>query len=172
MNANTARFIESFECISPDVPEEPSQHVRLVQPRGQPRIRVRRYHLTDLEVALDGAMRRARTGYWEDAKSSVLVGLYAFCHKLVYGIVPIELDQGREFIIATRLAKKLHHEAFADDTQRMVEFIRWSWEREKRVHAWAQSKMILDRRPMSYKAQFSRAKQTEYRVALTQQKRF
>lgn len=136
----------------------------------QPRMRVKRSHtLTLVEVAIDDAKRRASSGEWEGAKGSTLVGLYAMCHRMVYGIIPSELEEPSTFRQAAKMAATTMHELFVDDPAEVAAFIRWSWEVEKRKNTWAQSKSI-DRRRLGWRAQFSRALQTDYRIGQKQKR--
>lgn len=138
------------------------------EPTTGPRPRMRKAkQLSAVDVALDDARRRAASGDWETAKGSTLVGLYALCHQMIYGVVPSELMQDSVFRIAAKLAAKQMHELFRDDPTEVAAFVRWAWEREKGRVAWAQSKSI-DRNRMGWKAQFSRAMETDYRVSRTQ----
>lgn len=146
----TARFIESVQ-------ETKTRQV------------LKPHQLSPVEVALDDAKRRARSGEWEDAKAATLVGLYALCHQMVYGVVPSELKQVGLFRAATRMAKRMMHEYFDDDPSQVVELIRWSWEREKRKNTWAQSHAI-DRNRLSWKWQFAASMETDYRIARTQKR--
>lgn len=137
------------------------------------RSRVRRggkRKLTPLEVAVDDASRRSTSGVWEDAKGATLVGLYAFAHKLTYGVLPDELQDARLFTVASKLAARMVHVHFGDDWSRSVDFIRWTWEREKGRDAWARAQGV-DRNRMSWKLQFSASFVTDYRAAPTRRRR-
>ena len=151
MTSCTAMFVQSVAKI-----------------KQQPKTRTRK-QLALIDVAVDEAQRRARTGDWEDAKAATFVGLYALCHRLVYGVLPSELVAAGTFKLAVRMAAKAKHELFHDDGIALVEFVRWTWEREKRKNSWAQSKSV-DRNRMSWKWQFSRAMETDYRIHLSQKR--
>ena len=73
---------------------------------GRPRVRRGgRRKLSPLDVAVDDAQRRSASGDWgEGTKGATLVGLYAFCHRLTYGIVPDELQEQRLFYAAAKRA--------------------------------------------------------------------
>lgn len=129
-----------------------------------PKPRTRRRHLTHLEIAVDDAKRRASSGDWDGAKGATLVGLYAMCHRMVYGVLPGELEQIGVFRAASKQALRCVHELFNDDACAVAAFVRWSWEREKRRDAWAREKMI-ERSRLGWRAQFSRGLETDYRVA-------
>lgn len=148
-----------------------SEFIKHVEPEKGPRPRVRRSRaMTPVEVAIDDASRRAKSGEWAGSKGKTFVGLYAMCHRLVYGVVPSELEERGAFFAAQKHAARALHELFNDDVQLMAEFVRWSWEVEKRKHAWAQSRTI-DRKRLSWRVQFSRALETDFRIYLKQRRR-
>lgn len=133
-------------------------------PPGRPRVRRGgRRKLSPLDVALDDAERRSKSGDWDGAKGATLVGLYAFCHRLTYSVVPDELQDPRLFFAAAKRAATLVHDQFNDDFGSAVSFVVWSWEREKRKEAWARG-CGADRNRMSWRLQFSAALITDWRV--------
>ena len=160
-------FVESFGKGGKSDPGAGNNGEALTGPR--PRTRRRRSHLTPLEIVVDDASRRAASGDWAGAKGGTLVGLYALCHRMVYGVLPGELEQVGLFRQACKQAASLMHELFSDDASAVAAFVRWSWEREKRRNAWAQSKQI-ERNRLGWRAQFSRALETDYRVASKQRR--
>lgn len=119
---------------------------------------------------MDDAKRRAESGDWDGAKGSTLAGLYAFCHELIYGVVPDELQQRGIFHAAAKAAAHLVHTSFDDDFAAAAAFVRWSWEREKRLRDWAKSKNA-DRRRLSWRLQFSASLVTDWRVAMSTARR-
>ena len=143
------------------------------EPAG-PRLRTKkkpqRTTLTPLEVAIDDARRRAVSGEWGGSKGRTFVGLHAMCHRMVYGVVPSELEQLGTMNAASKLAAKAMHEMFGDDPEAFAAFVRWTWEVEKRKNTWAQSKSI-DRRRLGWRMQFSRALECDYRIDLKQRRR-
>lgn len=144
---------------------------RFEEEEKKPRQRVRRSKaLSPVEVAIDDASRRAKSGEWAGSKGKTFVGLYAMCHRLVYGVIPSEVQDVAGFSAASKNAARALHELFADDPHEMASFIRWAWEVEKRKNAWAQSKAI-DRKRLGWRAQFSRALETDYRIYLKQRRR-
>lgn len=126
--------------------------------------------LAPIEIALDDAKRRAASGDWDGAHGSTFVGLYALCHQMIYSVVPEELFAIAEYRTAAKMAAKMLHENFGDDPFRLAEFIRWSWEREKRKHNWALANGA-DRKRLGVRWQFSLGILTDYRIALSQKKR-
>jgi len=70
------------------------------------------------------------------ATASHLVALYEWCHEQVYGAKPSELDAGDAWKMATFAAARLAKDEFGGEFQRAIEFVRWTWQREKaREHA-------------------------------------
>lgn len=126
--------------------------------------------LTEVDVAMRDAKRRAASGDWVGSKGSTFIGLYAMCHEMVYTVIPDELYAAGIFKAAARNAANAMHELFDDDPVKVVQFMKWAWEREKRKHEWAQ-RQGFDRNRMSWKWQFSLNMLTDYRVSLTQKRR-
>lgn len=131
--------------------------------RGKLRDARRSKPLSDLEVVVSNAEARARSGEWADADARALVGLYAWCHRSVYGVLPIELELAGEFRTAVRCAGLLAHKHFADDMVSVVLFIKWSWKREKGRAKWAREKKI-ERNRMGWRLQFSARQVTDFLV--------
>lgn len=119
--------------------------------------------LKPVDAAVDGAERRSRSGVWDGAVGRTFVGLFALCHRIVYGEIPLELYEIADFGIASRMATKALHVWFGDDEGAFVEFIKWSWEREKGRDAWAIANG-RDRTRMRARFQFSAAMVQDYRV--------
>lgn len=131
-----------------------------VKPSG-----VRERKKTSAEIAEADARRRAQTGEWEDAKPSTLVGLYAVCHRMVYGVAPIEFEDNAEFASATRSASALLTSQFAGDAVAFAAFVRWAWKREQGRAKWAREQG-RDLNRMVWRFVFSRSKVGDYRVDL------
>ncbi len=126
--------------------------------------------LKPVEVAVLDAEHRSKVGTWEEATGRTFVGLYALCHRIVYGEVPLELFEKREFSVAARMATKALHEWFEDDPTLLVEFIKFCWEREKRRDAWA-IREGKDRTRMRARFQFSATMVQDWRVDRTRNRR-
>jgi len=122
--------------------------------------------MADIETATRAAEARAKSGDWDGADARTILGLYAWCHRSVYGITPVELEAVGEFRIAARAALRVLHEFFDDDAAACALFVRWSWKREKDRAAWAKGKGY-DRNRMGWRLQFSGKQITDYRVAQT-----
>jgi len=125
--------------------------------------------LPDIQVAMLSAEARAKNGDWSGADARVLLGLYAWCHRAVYGVAPAELESVGEFRIASRATLRVLHDRFEDDAAQCALFIRWSWKREKERAAWAQREK-RDRNRMGWRLQFSDRQVTDFRVASSTRK--
>jgi len=123
--------------------------------------------LSDLAVVVErvDVMIRSREG-WDDAGPRELVGLYAWCHRSVYNVLPVELEVVAEFRAASRAALSLLHQHFHDDPVAAVQFIKWSWKREQGRADWAKREK-KDRNRMGWRLQFSPRQITDYRVAVS-----
>lgn len=134
-------------------------------PRRRPAQKGQREKLTDLEVAMDDAGRRGRSGDWEDATGKTFVGMYALCFKMVYGEVPLPLTEKAEVMRGARIAMNCLHNHFSDDKDALVEYIKWSWSVERRKHTWALGQGF-DRKPMGVGLQFAASLVQEHRIHL------
>lgn len=119
-----------------------------------------------LDEALDDARGRARTGEWADARGPALVGLYALCHELVYGVEAAELRSAGEWSAAVRCAGRALAEHFGGDADLMADFVKWTWEREKGREAWAR-RTRANRPRLGWRLQFSPRVVTDWRVDVT-----
>lgn len=116
-------------------------------------------------VALDEADRMRRDGSWDGARPRHLVALYVQLHMHVYKVPPAEL-RGKEWTAACLMASRLLAREFSGDASRLVEFISWTWRRERRAHA----KGDGGRRRMGWRLQFSPSLVTDYRVELSRRR--
>lgn len=80
--------------------------------------------------AVEEATVLAKQGEWEGAEPRHMVGLYAALHHQIYGVAPDELKDVWRGVVAA--AKSMLEKDFENDTCKMVEFIRWTWARERR----------------------------------------
>ena len=126
--------------------------------------------LAKIEVAVLDAEHRSKAGEWGDATGRTFVGLYALCHRIVYGEIPLELYEKAQFGTACRMAIRALREWFGGDTGLLVEFVKWSWEREKRRDAWA-IQNGRDRGRMGVRFQFSAAMVQDWRIDKTKGRR-
>lgn len=74
---------------------------------------------------------------WAEATPMHLVALYTWCHEQTYGLRPVEFERGGLlWSAATACATKMLREEFKGDIDEMVDYMRWSWRREKRKEEW------------------------------------
>lgn len=93
-----------------------------------------------------------------------LVALYARLHREVYGVPPGELADGSAFLAACSAAKRLVREELAGSLREAVEFLRWTWRRERSAEAKRRGSGESGRR-VGWKLQFAtRALFTDYQV--------
>ena len=118
---------------------------------------------TTLEAALEDAEKRAASGDWSQAVVRSFVGLYAMCHRMTYGVDATDLADKGTFQMSTRMVTKVLHDLFNDDKDDLVEFIKWTWEREKGREEWA-AREGKSRNRMNVRTQFSASMVTDYRV--------
>lgn len=116
-----------------------------------------------LKQAIEDAQRRSSSGDWDDATGATFVGLYALCHRLIYGVEPADLVPRGPFQAAAKAAKTCLHANFDDDPSDFVDFIRWTWVREEKREAWARANH-KERGRISIRLQFSPSLITDYRV--------
>jgi hypothetical protein len=116
-----------------------------------------------IEEYVEEAKLCASSGDWSGAGGRVFVGLFAFFNTLLYGSIPLELYEARELSMGAKAANRALHEFFNDDKSALVEFMKWSWESEKRKDAWAM-RNGKTRQRMLLRWQFSPQKVQDYRV--------
>lgn len=113
---------------------------------------------------LEETARMLAAGDFANAQGKHFVALYAELHFKVYGVAPGDLDaKARSY--AAKLATDMLAGDFANDRSRMASFIAWSWSREKQAEEWRRANPALSKGGrMSWRAQFSRGKLTDYKV--------
>jgi hypothetical protein len=117
------------------------------------------------EALVAAAHDRAATGKWDGAKGGELVGLYCALHRIVYGVAPSELDNGKEWRSATTRADGFLKEEFGGDARACADFIAWVWRREEGRDKYRQQN-DKERTRLPWRWQFCQAIVTDYRVAL------
>lgn len=116
----------------------------------------------------DKAMRDAaammKSGDFSTAKPLVIYALYCLMHEAVYGIATPETTTNDRrngcFMVSGLLRRE-----FNGDVVALVDFVRWSWNREVEKLKWAKSKGFVPRR-LSARIQFSNAHLADYRHAM------
>lgn len=95
-----------------------------------------------------------------------LIALYARAHESVYGVPPLELEEGDKYAGATNAANRMLKKEFDDDVLKMAEFVRWVWSEERKKEKWRRSNGRETRR-IGWRLQFvARNLVTDYRVHL------
>jgi hypothetical protein len=127
-----------------------------------PRRRSRSKKLTDIETAVHDAEVRSRSGDWKGARAATFVGLYAQCHRMLYGVLPLELEDPAQFRFAAKSANDMLA-LFDNDEDEFVEMIKWSWFRERRRVAISKERNETRGR-LGWRLQFSKTMFTDYRA--------
>jgi hypothetical protein len=114
------------------------------------------------EAACTEAEARAKANDWKDAEPRHLVGLYALLHRQVYKVPPAELADVWKGAVSA--ARSMLDKEFKGDVSAFVEFIRWTWIRERR----SEERAVVDgneRRRLGWALQFkAKSLLTDYRV--------
>jgi len=100
------------------------------------------------------------------AEPKHLVALYARLHEDVYGAFPEELREVKDFGGACTAARKLVADAFEGDPAKVIEFMRWVWQKQR---ADAKRKRANGEAPfrVGWRYKFAaRTLFTDYRVAM------
>lgn len=99
---------------------------------------------------------KSREGDWSELEPSTLLGLYAYCHEKVYGVLPEELadDWYPAVSTVTKFMKK-------QEGLNFPAFIRWCWQRERR----SRTKNPDSDFRIGWRYQFSQKMVTDYKVA-------
>lgn len=95
------------------------------------------------------------------ANSGHLVALYAACHVDVYGVEAGELLDPKAWALATIKASRLTNTYFEGSAQKVVDFIRWTWAREKKRGPTAED--VIGPRRIGWQLQFAPTLVTDYR---------
>lgn len=111
---------------------------------------------------------RIRTGDWKGAGPQHLVALYRECHAQVYRVRPLELDDGREFAFASLEAGRMLGRDFGGSVERAIEFVRWTWTREREREEW-RIREGKSGSSIGWRLQFSAKLVTQYRVDLARE---
>ena len=100
---------------------------------------------------------------WSGATGSHFVALYEWLHATVYEVEASELSVVKEWTQAAAAASRMLHDYFADDTAAMVNFLRWTWKKERETEAWRRDNGRPGRR-IGWRLQFGHALVTDYRL--------
>lgn len=144
-----------------------SENFKLLTESVQPKRRTRTQKRSKIELLIEDAKTRSLSGDWSDANGLTFVGLFALCHRVVYGVMPAELQEAKAINVTARMARKCMHAHFEDDSAEVALFIKWAWEVEKRKNTWAMGQGF-DRAPLTCFGQFSARLITQYKVRANQ----
>lgn len=128
--------------------------------------RAKHIRMSDLEVAIEAAEARSKSGEWVGCTSTILVGLYAVMHRTVYGIVPEELNVKSEMQRASAAARKIVTDFFGGDADDMVEYMIWAAKRAKSRKEWAVANG-RDVVRLAWRFMFSASSVSDYRVEMS-----
>lgn len=115
----------------------------------------------DKYMAEMNAMREE--GEWENFRAGHLVALFAACHQHLYGVMPSEAESSKDFALAMFAANRMLKADFQGDSTKMVEFIRWSWNRESGREKWRRNNSNGGGR-LGWRMQFSSSLMSDYKV--------
>lgn len=97
---------------------------------------------------------------WDEFTPKNFVALYCLLHGNVYGVIPEEVRDS--FSLAVGAAMRQLKNEFSGDKLRMVEFMRWTWAREKKRNATRSEDNDFR---IGWRLQFGRTLLSDYRVA-------
>ena len=121
--------------------------------------------LKELKEFIEHA-KKGREHQWKEAEAKHMVAFYRMAHASVYGVVPQELEDGQTYLTALSAAKRMLKAEFGGNPQKMAEFIRWVWARERKSEKWRRSNGRETRR-VGWRLQFvTRHLMTDYRTNL------
>jgi hypothetical protein len=116
-----------------------------------------------IEAAREKSEAMAKSGDWAGATAVHLVALYAFLHREVYEVEPLELD-AKSWWLAERSAAGLLAKYFEGDVAMAVSFMRWVWGREIEREKWRRENG-RDGQRIGWRLQFSASLVTDYRTS-------
>jgi hypothetical protein len=114
----------------------------------------------EAQIAIDEVA--AGTLDFEQTTHRAVVGLFILLHTKVYGVEPDELRDGREMDGAQSSARRLVESDFRGRVDYALDFVRWTWAREKKQFATRASDWRIGWRWQLT----SRSAITDYRIAM------
>lgn len=143
-----------------------SPYAELVAEAAKPKAKTRRPESERaLLRACDEFQVMQRSGAYNRMTASHFVALYALLHREVYGAEPLELLTA--FAPARSAADKLVRDEFGNRIERMFEFMRWVWQRERASEKRRRQDGVVDGRRINWRLMFAtRHLVTDYRVEL------
>jgi hypothetical protein len=116
--------------------------------------------LSDARGAVLDRLKLQKAPTWDDATPATLLGLYAVLHEKTYNVKPFELEEA--WFGAVSKVAKFVREHFDDTPSKAIDFLRWSWARERnRLKRGSTSDFRI-----GWNYQFSLRMLTDYRVSL------
>ncbi len=101
------------------------------------------------------------SGTWSNARPAHLVELYCLLHEKVYGVEALDLRGQLNRQAAARMVLTMMKRDFNSLAEPMVEFMRWSWQREESREEWRR-RNNTGRRRLTWRMQFGGELLTEY----------
>lgn len=101
---------------------------------------------------------------WDKAKPCHVVQLYIWCHTKVYGVPPIELDNGYEYLKACAQVSRLIKSQFDGQIKACIAFVRWTWQRESWVEKKRRESNEVTTFRLGWNFQFGPKLVTDYRL--------
>lgn len=139
-------------------------------------------------AGVDGAKRKRRTQHldlkkarseiadmrgrqsFESARPVHMVALYEWCHEQVYGVSPAELSTKATWRAAMFAASRLMKDEFRDDPIAFVDFIRWTWVREKQRERQRRADPACATGRIGWRLQFvTKHLVTDYRISIARE---
>jgi len=105
---------------------------------------------------------------WSRVTVGHAVSLYCWCHGQVYRVEPAELQDGREFALATFHVRRFVDQQFRGNLEELIRYVQWAFKREQGREKWRletgkESKRLL------WRWCFSPSLVTDYRLFLAQE---
>lgn len=154
---NTGVISEAADAVDAFARGEPKRG----RPRATSKANVEK-QIARAKAELDGLAAER----WSRAMPNHFVALYAKLHEDVYGVAPVEVA-GREFFGAQAAAGKLLREEFGGRSEDLIEFMRWTWRRERDGERRRKASGRASDWRVTWQQQFvSRRLLTDYRIAI------
>jgi hypothetical protein len=106
---------------------------------------------------------RSRSGDWDGCTPEVFIGLYVYCYRYVYGSFPSQLKDRCKLYGIIKIVSKLFRTRFDNNHSEFVEYIKWTWLKEKSVLNWSIANGY-SKKPMSPYKQFGDHTVDAYRI--------
>lgn len=132
------------------------------QAKPKPKRKATAKSMSGYDRAREEAAERVTAGDWGDAGPAAFVGFYALMHEKIYGVAPAELVDAWKGAVSA--ARGMLDKDFGGKPIEMLEFLRWTWKRERARETKRRAEGTEGGR-IGWVLQFkSRALLTDYRV--------